>query len=217
MASSSAPQPQLQPGSRGRRLRAVRVGLRPAVSSSPASDRAVHRAAGAAAGTAAMPIAPSRPALKERRFTSEAVEAAVVDIGGRMADEQLGCLFANTLPNTLDTTVYHHAAEPAGLEDSFIITGDIPAMWLRDSTNQVNPYHELAPKDPKLAALLRGVVNRQTDCLLLDVYANAFNIDVSATAYETMDASTTGMLNQGARGARPPWPCDCIGFLPTCY
>ena len=114
MASSSAPQPQLQPGSPGRRLRAVRVGLRPAVSSSPASDRAVHRAAGAAAGTAAMPIAPSRPALKERRFTSEAVEAAVVDIGGRMADEQLGCLFANTLPNTLDTTVYHHAAEPAG-------------------------------------------------------------------------------------------------------
>lgn len=51
----------------------------------------------------------------------------------------MGVLFTDCYPNTLDTTVYYTAQDPdfGGRPDTFIITGDIPAMWQRDSTNQV--------------------------------------------------------------------------------
>jgi len=93
----------------------------------------------------------------------------------RFADPNLGTLFANTLPNSLDTTVYLHTTAPA--EDTFIITGDIPAMWLRDSTNQVWPYLRLVKGDAALAALFRGLIHRQAANVLRAPYANAFQIN----------------------------------------
>ncbi len=57
----------------------------------------------------------------------------------------------------------------------FVVTGDIPAMWLRDSTAQVRPYLHLAAHDPVVADVLAAVSRRQVRYVLLDPYANAFN------------------------------------------
>lgn len=58
---------------------------------------------------------------------------------------------------------------------AFVITGDIPAMWLRDSTAQLAPFLHVAHRDTGLADLIAAVSRRQLDYVLLDPYANAFN------------------------------------------
>jgi meiotically up-regulated gene 157 (Mug157) protein len=72
----------------------------------------------------------------------------------------------------------------ASANDSFIVTGDIPAMWLRDSTNEVLPYMAFAARDAPLAAMLRGVVLRQARSVALDAYANAFNIGPNGNGHQ---------------------------------
>ena len=90
-----------------------------------------------------------RPAPGARRFTSPAVEAAIARVGARIADPKLRLMFGNCLPNTLDTTVFPGSYE--GHPDTFVITGDIDAMWLRDSSAQVWPYLPFARDDGQLA------------------------------------------------------------------
>lgn len=116
-----------------------------------------------------------RPLLANRHFTSKAVEEAIKTFKASVADKEQAWLFENCFPNTLDTTVFH--SQKNGQPDTYVITGDIDAMWLRDSCAQVWPYLPFIDKDEKLAALIAGVVNRHTQQILIDPYANAFYND----------------------------------------
>jgi meiotically up-regulated gene 157 (Mug157) protein len=126
-----------------------------------------------AAAPANFPVV--RVAAEKRHFQSKTVEAAIQTFKAKVKNQELGWLFENCFPNTLDTTVYY--TEKSGKPDTYVITGDIDAMWLRDSSAQVFPYLQFVNEDKPLKQLLVGVINKQTHFILKDPYANAFYDD----------------------------------------
>jgi uncharacterized protein len=136
-----------------------------------------------------------RPAPVCRTFNSTTVEKVIKEVTSRMVDVDLARLFENAFPNTLDTTIsWHTDKEGKGHKpgkgrphqyaltgvsnwvgaQSFIVTGDITAEWLRDSTNQLQGYQALASKDKDLEVLILGAINTQVEYVIQSPYCNAF-------------------------------------------
>ncbi len=134
---------------------------------------AVSKQAISSQGNAGFPTV--RIAEGQRKFKSAAVEKLIQEVQDSIGNKELAWMFGNSFPNTLDTTVEFTVEN--GKPDTYVITGDIDAMWLRDSSAQVWPYIPLCKNDKDLQQLIKGVINSQVKCILKDPYANAFYKD----------------------------------------
>ncbi len=116
-----------------------------------------------------------RPSERNRLFASEVVDMKIQEVKAMLTNPKIAWMFENCYPNTLDTTIHFDEDGNAGKGDTFVYTGDIPAMWLRDSGAQVWPYVRYAVADPQIRKMIAGTIMRQFKLINIDPYANAFN------------------------------------------
>ncbi|ELU43062.1 DUF1237 domain-containing protein [Rhizoctonia solani AG-1 IA] len=124
------------------------------------------------AGVLGLPL--MRPPPECRTFNSSSVETVIDQMKKRLKDPDVGRLFENTFPNTLDTTVKYFSKEN---NLAFIITGvsfPLTAQWLRDTANQLAHYHSLLGQDKELATLVKAVINNEARYIAEYPYCGAF-------------------------------------------
>lgn len=146
-----------------------------------------------------------RPAPSDRLFVSQAVEKEIERVKSLLTNQQLAWMFENCFPNTLDTTVHFRMLD--GKPDTFVYTGDIHAMWLRDSGAQVWPYVQLANDDEQLCQMLEGVIRRQLMCINFDPYANAFNDGPTGSYWESDNTDMKPELHERK------WEIDSLCYV----
>jgi meiotically up-regulated gene 157 (Mug157) protein len=159
-------------------------------------------------GTSVNDFPSRRPRQSDRKFVSRSVEETIQRVKAKIKDPHLAWMFENCYPNTLDTTVRVGVVD--GKPDAFIITGDIDAMWLRDSSCQVWPYLPLAKEDDDLRRMFCGLIARQSRCILIDPYANAFLFDPKATM--PLSWSVGDLTDMRAGVAERKWEIDSLCF-----
>ena len=93
----------------------------------------------------------------------------VYDKLSALGRKKLADMYRNCFRSTWDTTLQRSDGTV------FLVTGDIPAMWLRDSSAQVYHYVPHAVKYPEVREAIEGLLERQFGYIVLDPYANAFN------------------------------------------
>lgn len=153
----------------------------------------------------AFALSSMRPEPACRTFNSSLVEDAILRLKYQIWDQDLFRLFENTWPNTLDTAIKWRgvAANNTDEELCFVITGDINAMWIRDSANQIAPYkYVLNNVTDDIASVFRGVINLQARYLVTSPYCNSFQ--------PPPESGITPDRNGGVYSVTPPYDYDFV-------
>lgn len=128
-----------------------------------------------------------------RKHLSRPMQNLLRQVEKRLAeqgfDPKLYTLFEACYTDTLEKTV---KLLPDGT--AYVVTGDIPAMWLRDSAAQARPYLLLAKAEEETGALLEGIVRRQFVYICADPYANAFNETENGNRWAEDDTEQCGLV-----------------------